>query len=187
MTRGPRAHAILLSGPVGSGKTTLLLEIGEILAESGEPYALVDLDWLAWLQPAAETTVTVQDALARNLRAVWETFRGAGVERLVLGRFVESHEQLAAIRAALADVDLFTIRLAVQREVLEERLHRRDTGRELDEHLALVARSGPSGLEDAEIGNDDSRLPREVALEILATARWLPDVDPASRVRAAAT
>lgn len=185
MTTAP-ARAILLSGPVGSGKTTLLQEVGEVLEESGVSYALVDLDWLAWLRPAADATVTAQDVLVRNLRGVWETFRGAGVDRLVLARFVESHEQLEAIRAALVDVDLLAMRLVVPRPVLEERLRRRDTGRELAEHLALVALQEPSGPEDAVIDNDEGRRPRDVALEILGTARWL-DVDLALRTGAAAT
>lgn len=187
MTPGSRARAILLSGPVGSGKTTLTIEIGEILERSGVPYALVDLDWLAWLQPAVDATVTVQDVLVRNLRGVWETFRDAGVDRLVLARFVESREQLEAIRAALVAVDLFAIQLAVPRPVLEERLRRRDTGRELAEHLALVALPEPSGLADAVISSDEGRLPHEVARAILATAGWLPDVDLDSRTRPAAT
>lgn len=47
------ADAILLTGTVGVGKTTVLIEIGELLDAGQEPYALVDLDWLAWIRPAA--------------------------------------------------------------------------------------------------------------------------------------
>src|SRR5258708_347501 len=58
-------RALLLSGPVGSGKTTVLLALGELLEERGEPYALVDLDWLAWGQPAPGT-LRVEEGLLAN-------------------------------------------------------------------------------------------------------------------------
>jgi ribose 1,5-bisphosphokinase PhnN len=171
MSRGA-ARAILLSGPVGSGKTTLLLEIGELLEARGEPYALVDLDWLTWLRPVPGASLTVQEVLAQNLRAAWATFREAGVERLVLGRFVERREQLEAISEALPDVDLFVVRLAVPPRVLEERVRGRDSGRELAEHLALIAAAATPGVADAVVENDGVRSPGVVAREILTKAEW---------------
>jgi adenylylsulfate kinase-like enzyme len=105
--------AILLSGPVGSGKTTLLLEIGDVLDDRGERYALVDLDWLAWVHLAPDTTHTVHEVLIENLRAVWGTYRRAGVERLVLARYLTRREQLDSIRHALPDVDIVAVHLAV--------------------------------------------------------------------------
>jgi ribose 1,5-bisphosphokinase PhnN len=165
------SSAILLSGPVGSGKTTLLLEIGELLEQRGEPYALVDLDWLAWVRPAPGAQVTVQDVLTENLRAVAATFREAGVERLVLARFVERREQLDAIRRALPDVDLVVVRLSVPRRILEKRLQNRDSGRELAEHLTMIERVERADFEDVVVDNDE-RDPTAVALEILTKAGW---------------
>lgn len=166
-------RVILLSGVVGSGKTTVLLEIGEVLEKVGEPYALADLDWLAWLHPAPSATMTVQDVLVENLRAVCGTFRRAGVDRLVLARFLEGREQLDVVRHALPEADLFVVRLAVTPEVLQERLRRRDCGRELAEHLDLITHPEVPGLEDAVIDNSDERRPGLVALEILTMAGWL--------------
>jgi adenylylsulfate kinase-like enzyme len=173
MSAGARPRAIFLSGPVGSGKTTLLLEIGELLEASGESYALLDLDWLAWLHPAPGAAVTVQDVLLENLRAVWTTFRTAGVERLVLARFLERREQLDAVRQALPDVDLFAVRVAAPSPVLRERLRHRDSGHELAEHLSLVDKDETPRFEDAVVDNDGRRPPDAVALDILSAAGWL--------------
>ena len=68
------------------------------------PYALVDLDWLAWLRPAAASAMTVQGVLEENLAHVARTFRAAGVERLVLARALRQQSEVAAIRAALGVV-----------------------------------------------------------------------------------
>jgi hypothetical protein len=167
--------AILLSGSVGSGKTTLLVEIGALLDERGEPYALVDLDWLAWLRPAPDAAVSVQEVLLENLRAVWATYRAAGVRRLVLARLVESPAGLDAVRAALPGADLFTVRLDVPREVLERRLRGRDSGAELEEHLAVVAAGAdPLVFEDAVVYDSGDCAAREIAASILTVAGWLP-------------
>src|SRR5438132_350834 len=74
-------RAIVLTGAVGAGKTSALLAVGELLAERGESYALVDLDWLAWFG-APGAGVTPVEMAAANLRAVWSNFRKAGVRQL---------------------------------------------------------------------------------------------------------
>jgi hypothetical protein len=163
------ARAILLTGGVGSGKTTVLLALGELLEERGEPYALIDLDWLAWLRPAPGT-LTVHEALLANLRAAWETFRRAGVELVALARFVQSGEELAAIRAALPGVELVAVRLTLPAELQEARLRSRDTGRELEQHLAFAAAAEPAGFEDATVANEAA--PSVVAAEVLRVAGW---------------
>ena len=60
----------------------------------GQPYALVDLDWLGWVEPAPGSSLTQRSVLAQNLRLIWPTFREAGVQRLVLARYVEDRAQL---------------------------------------------------------------------------------------------
>jgi adenylylsulfate kinase len=163
-----RPQALLLTGPVGSGKTMVLLELGELFEERGEPYALVDLDWLAWVRPGPGAVAGVDDVLVENLRAVWRTFRTAGVVRVALARALERREQLEAIRGALDGVDVFAVRLGVPPAVLAERLRRRDTGRELVQHLELAGRPQPSVFEDTVV--DANRPPRDVALTVLALA-----------------
>jgi hypothetical protein len=162
------AQAILLTGGVGTGKTTVLLALGELLEGRGEPYALVDLDWLAWLRPAPGT-LTVHEALVANLGAAWETFRRAGVERLVLARAVGSAEEVEAIRSAVPGVELVAVQLTVPPALREERLRARDTGRELEQHLGLLNRGDPE-LDAPAVANDAT--PEAVAARVLRAASW---------------
>jgi adenylate kinase family enzyme len=161
------AHAILLTGPVGSGKTTTLYELDAVLGERDEPFALVDLDWLCWAR--LPTGIARDGLLAENLAHVWQTYRRAGVERLVVARALPELDELAAIRAALVDAVLTTVKLDVPRDELVRRVCARDTGAELEEHLALL--SGPEPELEV-VAVDAQRPPREVALAVLAAAGW---------------
>lgn len=160
--------AILLTGKVGTGKTTTLLALDELLEAQPEPYALVDLDWLCWVRPAGASEVTVGDALLANLAAVMHTYRTAGIERLVLARAAATAANVDAIRAVLDGTELVVVRLVAPRAVLEARLQARDTGAELEEHLALL--DDEPAFPAVEVASD--RPPREVALAVLAAAGW---------------
>ena len=145
-------RVLLLTGTVGVGKTSVLLEIGEELALDGLPYALVDLDWLAWLRPSAASGATVQGVLRENLAQVANTFRGAGVERLVLARTLRSTHEVEEIRAALEPCELTVVRLVAAPELIARRLEARDTAGQLAEHLA-EAKSFAAEAEAAGIGD----------------------------------
>ena len=162
-----RARAILLTGPVGSGKTTTLYELDALLEERAEPFALVDLDWLCWAR--LPSGIARHALLAENLAAVWQTYRRAGVGRLVAARALPDPAELTAVGAALADCDLVTVKLEVPRDELVRRIRWRDTGAELEEHLALLA--APEQEIDA-VAVVATRPPREVALAVLAAAGW---------------
>ena len=127
-----------------------------------QPYALVDLDWLGWVEPAPSSRFTQRSVLAENLRLIWPTFREAGVERLVLARYVEDRAQLDEFRAALPGVELCVVRLVASQAVIERRLRARDSGAQLAEHLAetaaFAARGEASALEDAVVDNGDRPL-----------------------------
>ena len=124
---------------MGSGKTVVTIAIGDLLEQREQPYALVDLDWLGWVDPAPFSLLTQRAVLTENLRLIWPTFREAGVERLVLARYVEDRAQLDAFRAALPGVQLAVVRLVASPAVIERRLRARDTGAQLAEHLAETA------------------------------------------------
>jgi hypothetical protein len=174
----PAARAILLTGTVGSGKTAVTIAIGELLELREQPYALVDLDWLGWVEPGPSSRLTQRSLLAENLRLVWPTFREAGVERLVLARYVEDRAQLDEFRAALPGVELCVVRLVATQAVIERRLRARDSGAQLAEHLSetaeFAARGEASALEDAVVHNGDRPL-AGVAAEVLAAAGWNAD------------
>jgi hypothetical protein len=153
---------------VGSGKTTVAVEIGEVLDDWDLPHVICDLDWLAWVRPAAGSGATVGTVLLANLALVWGTFRDAGVERLVLAR---ARADVDALRGALPGVELSAVRLAAPREELERRIRRRDTGAQLAEHLAATA-SPPARAPGEVVIETAGRSPREVAEAVLVAAGW---------------
>jgi hypothetical protein len=163
--------ALLLVGTVGSGKTTVLLEVGELLSKRGEPYALIDLDWLAWVEPARGSELGVPEILAANLAAAAETFRRAGVTRLVLARHLTRAGELASIGAALGGARLTVVQLVVPTAVLEARIRSRDAGHELEEHLDAIGAAEKPEFPHTAVAND-GRPPGEVAAEILAAIGW---------------
>jgi hypothetical protein len=168
-------RAILVTGTVGVGKTATLLAIGDLLAEDDEPYALVDLDWLAWVRPDPASGETVQGVLVENLGLVSETFGRAGVERLVLARAVRSLDEVEAIRFALGVTALTVVRLVAAPSVVEQRLRRRDRGVELVGHLAETAAFAEAaelaGIGDAVVAVDELAV-EEVARAVLERASW---------------
>ena len=113
--------------------------------------------------------------LAENLRLIWPTFREAGVQRLVLARYIEDGAQLEEFRAALPGVELRVVRLVASESVIESRLRARDSGAQLAEHLAetaeFAARGESNALEDAVVDNGDRPL-EEVAAEVLSVSGW---------------
>lgn len=169
------ARAILLTGTMGSGKTAVAIEIGELLERSGQAYALVDLDWLGWVRPAPGSARSQRSILAENLRLIWPTFRVAGVQRLVLARYLEDSAQLEELRAGLPGVELSVVRLVASSDVIERRLRSRDLAAQLTEHLAetalFAARGEANALEDAVVDNGERPL-AAVAAEVLAVAGW---------------
>jgi adenylylsulfate kinase len=169
------ARAILLTGTMGSGKTVVTIAIGELLERRGQPYALIDLDWLGWVEPAPSSGLSQRAVLAENLRLVWPTFREAGVTRLVLARFVEDRAQLEEFRAALPGVQLAVVRLLAPAPLIERRLRARDAGAQLAEHLAEFAgfaeRGETTALEDAVVENGERSLD-DVAADVLEAAGW---------------
>lgn len=162
--RHKRTEAVLITGPVGVGKTSVAAEAGGLLAEQGGAAAVVDLDWLGWFPGGAEGGV---DALIlRNLAAVWPNFQAAGAERLVLARSVRDPWLVGELRGAF---ELRVVRLRASQETVAERLSRRDTGAELDEHRA--ERAEEADVADFELANDGRPI-REVAEEILRRLEW---------------
>jgi hypothetical protein len=168
-------RALLLNGTLGVGKTAVAVEIGEVLEERGTPYALIDLDWLCWAGPAL-SGATIHELLRDNLRAVSRRFLDAGVRRLVLARGLLDPSHLDAVRGGLPGVALTVVRLAGSPRLLAARLAARDTGANLDTHLAelaqFTARIETTGADQPVVTND-LRPIRSVALEVLVTAGWV--------------
>ena len=142
----------------------MLLEIGEVLEERGDAYALVDLDWLSW---ANAPRATPHELLLENLRSVANTFGDTGVELLVMSRFLQSRDELASIGDVVGD--LSAVALDAPRAILEARVRARDNGHELAHHLEALAEDPPDlGCPVVEATGD----PREIALAALSAAGW---------------
>jgi broad-specificity NMP kinase len=174
-TESVTARSLLITGTVGVGKTSVLLEIGELLTLGDAPFALVDLDWLAWLRPSRASQTTVPDVLSENLGHVARTFRRAGVERLVLARAVRRPHEVESIRAALEPCELAVVRLTAAPSVIARRLGERDSGAPLAEHLAeagsFAAEAEEAGIGDVVLDTSD-RTVSSVARELLVRTGW---------------
>lgn len=140
------------------------------MEEQGIPAAVVDLDWLGW------TTLRDHAGLMwKNLAAMWPNYVDAGVRYVVMARLMQSKAELEALHHAVPGIDITVVRVDSPRELVEERLRRRDTGRILEEHLRqadeFVGPLQALGIENFSVTNGDRPL-REVAHEILDRLRW---------------
>ena len=165
------AQALLLIGIYGSGKTTVAEEVAGLLEARGEPFAAIDLDWLAWSNVPGAGHAS-HDVLARNLAAVAGTYLAAGALRLVVAGSVTERATLAALRDALG-VPLTVIRLRAPITVIEARLAGAPTSGRADDLAAAreaFATETATGLEDAVVDNVGPI--RDTALAVLRAAGW---------------
>jgi adenylylsulfate kinase len=169
---GHGADGVLLTGVYGSGKSSVGAEIAYLLERRGEPYALLDLDYLSWAGTGSEDRAVEFGLMRANLAAVAGNYRGAGIRWFVLAYFVRDQAEVQGIREALG-VPLRVVRLAVPLADIERRLAgdvtsgRRD---DLREAAASLATGEGAGVEDVLIGND--RPVGVVAREVLDFLGW---------------
>jgi hypothetical protein len=163
----------LLTGVYGSGKSSVAEEIAYLLEQRGEPYALLDLDYLSWAGTGTGDRAGEFGLLLQNLAAVAGNYRRAGVRLFVLAYFVRDPGEVAGVREAVR-VPLRVVRLEVPLPDIERRLAgdvtsgRRD---DLRAAAASIAAAEGAGVEDAVIGND--RPVGVVAWEVLTFLGWL--------------
>ena len=167
-----RAESVLLTGVYGSGKSSVAAEIAYLLEQQGEPYALLDLDYLSWAGLGTEDRATEVELMRQNLAAVTTNYRRAGIGLFVLAYLVRSAAEVQTIRAAL-NLPLKIVRLTVPLDAIEQRLAgdvtsgRRD---DLREAAASLASNEGVGLEDVTIAND--RPISVVAREVMTFLGW---------------
>jgi adenylylsulfate kinase len=166
------AEGVLLTGVYGSGKSSVAEEIAYLLEQRGEPYALLDLDYLSWAGVGAGDRAGEFGLMLQNLAAVAANYRRAGTRLFVLAYFVRSSDEVRQVRLALG-LPLRVVRLAVPLSGIERRLAgdvttgRRD---DLREAAASIAASEGTGVEDVAISND--RAIGLVAQEVMTFLGW---------------
>jgi len=168
------ARAILLIGPVGSGKTTTLHEIEAILDGRGTPNAIIDLDWLAWATPPADSGVSNHELLVRNLADVWANFHDVGIHHVAVARALHDAAEVQCVRNALRGCETTVVELVGDFNVLRERIRHRDSGSELAEHLTMLdafERIEQDLRPDAVI-EFDGQTPEQIARDVLGIAGW---------------
>jgi hypothetical protein len=162
----------LLTGVYGAGKSSVAAEIAYLLEHRGEPYALLDLDYLSWAGTGSEDRAEEFGLMLANLVAVAGNYRRAGIRRFVLAYFVRDPAEVHRVREALG-VPLRVVRLTVPLADIEQRLAgdvtsgRRD---DLREAATSIAADEGAGVEDVVIGND--RPVGIVAGDVLTFLGW---------------
>jgi dephospho-CoA kinase len=167
------ARTLLLTGGLATGKTAVAREVVAAAADLGLHVAAIDLDWLCW---ATGATLGVDELISRNLADIAENYAQAGIDDLVLARAVLSPLSLQAVSEAVPGREVMVVRLHASRATLERRIRARDSGAELEEHLAeideLSGRAAKTVPSAPVVLNEDRAL-REVALEVMRLARWI--------------
>jgi hypothetical protein len=168
-----RAEGVLLTGVYGSGKSSVAEEIAYLLEQRGDPYALLDLDYLSWAGTGTEDRATEVALMLQNLTAVAANYRRAGIQFFVLAYFVRSPGEVQGVRDALG-LPLRVARLTVPLPTIEARLAsdvtsgRRD---DLREAASSVAAASDAGIEDESISND--RPIGAAAQDVMTFLGWL--------------
>lgn len=168
-----RAEGVLLTGVYGSGKSSVCEEIAYLLEQRGEPYALLDLDYLSWAGTGTSDRASAFGLMLQNLAAVAANYQRAGIRLFVLAYFVRSSGEVQAVRKAIG-LPLRVARLTVQLPDIEQRLANDVTsGRHDDvrEAAASIASGEGAGVEDVVIRND--RPIGDVAREVMEFLGWL--------------
>lgn len=154
------------------GKSSTLDHLGDLLAESATPFALMDVDWFHRCWPPAADDPDNLLTEAENLAAVWSAYRRTSPRQLVVsGVMVSPHDRERYERTF--GMPVRSVRLEATPEVTEARLRRRhgqDRVRSLDWHLGrhveLATRLARADGDELCIRTDDLS-PREVARRVL--------------------
>ena len=154
----------------------MAIEVGRQLEHSRVACAVIDLDWLCWVQLDASSPPRSLDSLIfRNLLSMWPNFRSVGVEYLVLARALLDPALLAALTKEFPRTPMTVVRLDASPQTIEERLRRRDAGETLDEHRREVAAMTVAiekvMLEQAIVLNDGLCV-ADVARQVLDILAW---------------
>ncbi|MFI0949261.1 hypothetical protein ACH4Q9_24895 [Streptomyces sp. NPDC021086] len=155
-----------LCGATGVGKSTVGFAVYQRVLGAGVTAAYLDLDQLGFCRPVPDDPANHR-VKARNLAAVWRTYRAAGARCLIMSGPVEDEATVTAYAEALPAAELTLCRLHAGRQHLTERIMSRAHGGSWTQpgdplrgqsvtrllHVADQAVASAAGLEDAGIGD----------------------------------
>jgi hypothetical protein len=180
-----------LCGATGVGKSTVGFELYLRTVRAGLSAAYMDLDQVGFCYPAPADDPGNHRVKARNLAALWPTFRAAGAQCLTMVGPVENQAAVAAYTDALPSAAIALVQLHAGRDHLTRRILLRGQGRgswpqpgdpllgQSTERLLRVAdqaAAAADALERTLIGtvsiDTDSRTVQEVADVIVGRTGW---------------
>lgn len=117
-----------LCGATGVGKSTAGFDIYQRTLRAGHTAAYVDLDQIGFCGSVPADSADIHRVRARNLAALWQTYRTAGAERLVVVGPVDSRAAVETYVDALPEATVTLCRLHADRDHLARRITRRQKG-----------------------------------------------------------
>ncbi|AIV32403.1 hypothetical protein NI25_01750 [Streptomyces sp. CCM_MD2014] len=116
-----------LCGVTGVGKSTVGFQVYQRVLGTGATAAYLDLDQLGFCRPAPDDPGNHR-VKARNLAAVWRSYRAAGARCLIMSGPVEDEATVKAYTDAIPAAELTLCRLHAGRQHLTERIMSRGQG-----------------------------------------------------------
>lgn len=133
------SRAIFLNGTAGVGKTTVLDHVGDLLAEVGEPFGLLDVDWFHRYHPPNPGDPGNRALEGRGLAAVARGYLEHGPRTLVVSGVITSAERRADYADVLG-VPMSVVWLRLAPAEVAQRLQRRHARQ--PQHLPALLRQG---------------------------------------------
>jgi hypothetical protein len=119
---------LMLCGATGVGKSTAGFEVYRRTLRAGSAAAYVDLDQVGFCRPLPADDAGGHRVKAGNLAAMWQTYRAAGAQRLIVSGPVESEAAAKAYADALPRAAITLCRLHAGAGELTRRIMLRGHG-----------------------------------------------------------
>ncbi len=177
----PDGPVLWLCGLAGVGKSTVGFEVYQRILRSGRTAAYVDLDQIGFC-PGADHRLK-----ARNLAALWDTYRTAGADAMVVTGQVQDETAFKNYTDELSNVEFTLCRLYAGREELTRRILQRGQGGSWPqpgdpllgqpiEHLRRIAALATNGIDTVQIGavhiDTDGKAVEQAADAVLNAWPW---------------
>ena len=119
---------LVLCGATGVGKSTAGFEVHRRTLSAGSAAAYIDLDQIGFCRPVPSGDTGIHRVKARNLAAMWHTYRAAGAQCLIVSGPVESEAAAKAYADALPRAAIMLCRLHAGADELTRRIMLRGHG-----------------------------------------------------------